>query len=225
MPAHQENHLRRLIVEGRDDGAAIRALLARHGADWDTPDPRLPYVHEARSVERAIHAPTLSAEIKLPRRRLGIVVDADDDVVQRWQQVRGALNSAGVTCVPVDLDPGGLVIAGPFDDQMIGVWMMPDNRRVGALESFLQELVPSNDAIWPHAGDATTEAMRRGAPLGRQDRLKGQMYAWLAWQSSPGRPFGTAIKAALLGHDTPVAARFVAWFDRLFDACGAPPAL
>ena len=55
-----------------------------------------------------------------------------------------------------------------------------------------------------------------GASYPDGDVRKAVLHAWLAWQQEPGLPYGTAIRARYFMHDSPVAARFVAWFRRLF---------
>jgi hypothetical protein len=45
---------------------------------------------------------------------------------------------------------------------------------------------------------------------------KARIHTWLSWQENPGLPFGTAITAAYLSHDSPEALKFVAWFKKLF---------
>jgi hypothetical protein len=42
------------------------------------------------------------------------------------------------------------------------------------------------------------------------------VYSWLAWQDEPGKPYGLAMKARYFQHDSPTAARFVAWFKALY---------
>jgi len=97
-----------------------------------------------------------------------------------------------------------------------GRWLMPDNKNPGILEDFLATLVPDGDPCWTHAREATAEARRIGAPLLEQHSAKGHLYAWLAWQDPPGMPFGTALTAKCLSHESPVARDFVAWFKRVF---------
>lgn len=144
------------------------------------------------------------------------MVDADDDLTRRWQQVRDRFAEASVE-LPTEPRAEGTVVALQ-DGRRFGVWLMPDNRLVGKLEDFLATLEPDGDPSWGHAGAATREAQRLGAPLAVADVPKGQIHAWLAWRAQPGVPLGTAISSAVLRHDTDLAMRFVAWFDALFRA-------
>ena len=93
---------------------------------------------------------------------------------------------------------------------------MPDNRRSGALEEFLQDLVSSNDSLLPIAKQSTQRAKERGACFPDTDQRKAVLHAWLAWQARPGLPYGSAVRARYFGHDSAAALAFVAWFKRVF---------
>ncbi len=60
-------------------------------------------------------------------------------------------------------------------------------------------------------------AIDLGAPLQAKDFLEGQLYTWLAWHETPGRPFGTAMTSRVLDPASPRADAFVAWFKALFE--------
>jgi hypothetical protein len=98
----------------------------------------------------------------------------------------------------------------------IGIWLMPDNQRPGALEDFLGKLVPTEDATWSYADEAVQKARGLGAPCLAKDHGKSLLHTWLAWQEEPGLPFGAAMKAEVLRKDAGEALRFVGWFRRLF---------
>ncbi len=100
----------------------------------------------------------------------------------------------------------------------VGVWLMPDNQQEGTLEDFLRTLVKEANPLLPHARESTTQAKsRHGANYRNVDEKKAVLHAWLAWQSEPGLPYGTAIRAQYFRPDSPVAERFVAWFRRVFE--------
>jgi hypothetical protein len=147
--------------------------------------------------------------------RLGIVIDANADLASRWSALRNKMESTGLS-VPASPAPEGTILQGIFPDWKIGVWLMPDNRAHGELEHFLQTLIPPEDACWPHAQEATKRAKEIGAPFPDNKAMKAGIHTWLSWQENPGLPFGTAITAAYLSHDSPEASSFVAWFKKLF---------
>jgi hypothetical protein len=95
---------------------------------------------------------------------------------------------------------------------------MPDNRTHGALEAFLETLIPDEDAVWPFARTSSAEAKRLGAPYREVDTAKARLLTWLAWQDEPGKQYGQAVNARILGHDSSTALAFVDWFRRLFVA-------
>ena len=93
---------------------------------------------------------------------------------------------------------------------------MPDNRRSGALEEFLQGLVRSKDLLLPIAEQSTHHAKAQGARFPDSAQIKAVLHAWLAWQARPGLPYGSAIRARYFGHDSAVALAFVGWFKKVF---------
>lgn len=96
---------------------------------------------------------------------------------------------------------------------------MPDNRRSGALEPFLRDLVDTNDQLLPLAVRSTDSAKKAGAQFPDTRRDKAVLRTWLAWQKEPGLPYGLAVSKHYFRHDMALAGRFVAWFKRVFD-CG-----
>lgn len=211
----------RLVVEGKDDQHVITGLLQGASYRWDDDRRDRPYIHVAEGVEKLLDAASLRATLKTCR-RVGLVLDADADVAARWTAIRNALGSSGIE-LPASPDPDGTIVPGLglLPSSAIGVWLMPDNRGGGILETFLTRLIADGDLCLEHAREATLRARELKAPLPERDVDKGTIHAWLAWRDPPGRPFGTALTAGLLRHDTPEGRRFIAWFLRLFE--GEPP--
>lgn len=99
---------------------------------------------------------------------------------------------------------------------------MPNNESEGAIESFLETLIPAGDTLVEHARVATEEAKRHGASFSDKDYRKAYLHAWLAWQEDPGRPYGTAIRARFFDARSETADAFVEWFRRLYDPAARP---
>jgi hypothetical protein len=211
----QPNHGRRLIVEDSDQHVVIQ-LLARHEADWETPDSRLPFVHAAGGIERALDEAEIAAKARATYHRVGVLIDADLDASGQWVRLRDRWRRAGIE-VPDKVPPDGWVADQP-DGRRFGAWIMPDNIVAGAIEVFLAQLVPVGDGRWSYACEAVDHARTLGAPLRDADVDKARIATWLAWQEQPGRPPGLAIRARAFSHDAPAALAFVAWFRRLYDA-------
>jgi hypothetical protein len=202
-------------VEGKDDLHSVTSLLERRGYDWNR-NELAPWVHDSGGIEALLKSFPLALKTYV---RVGLVIDADLSLTNRWAQVVGILAANGISPPPVP-DRKGLVmsVAGPSRLERFGLWIMPDNQSPGALEDFLQRLVPVGDKCWTHADSSTRQARVLGGPLKEKDQSKGAIHTWLAWQDPPGQPFGTALNASVLRHDSPEALAFMAWFMRLFGA-------
>jgi len=204
----------RLLVEGPDDMWTIINILTRHGYNWDDTSTVRPYVEPAGGVEKLLDKDMISSALKTYT-RLGIVVDSDFPPTNRWRQVRNVLESLGIS-MPVAPAPAGTIVQGKKPDQLVGIWLMPDNSQPGRVEEFIEKLIPVGHPVWPHAQVSTQAARALGAQLRDLDQLKGALHAWLAWQEDPGLPFGAAVATHVLKHDSPEALNFVSWFKRCF---------
>ncbi len=212
MPGRDTRH--ELHVEGVDDYNSIRNLVKQHGIDFDK-DPSAPTISQAGSVERLLDE--IDTAIPLNGGRIiGFVLDADDRLAYRWASVRQRLINSGVLNLPPDPPEGGFIGESPKYKARVGVWLMPDNQRPGALELFLQDLVPAGNLVFEHARSATERAEELGAGFREVDRLKATLHAWLAWQESPGLPYGMAITTKYFEHVHPVARLFVNWYSALY---------
>ncbi|MBM7116561.1 DUF3226 domain-containing protein [Archangium primigenium] len=210
----------RLMVEGPDDKHALLGLMKRHGYDWDDARSTRPHVEDMQGVSKLLDSANLSTGAK-SLSRMGLVLDADLDVKPRWQQLRDCFSHLRIDLPVSPASEGTVVDILPRPDlklSRLGIWLMPDNQQPGILEDFLGNLVPANDPCWAYAEEATVKARSLGGALAQKDQIKGRIHTWLAWQTDPGLPFGTALTARLLGHDSPQALAFVSWFQRLFVA-------
>lgn len=117
------------------------------------------------------------------------------------------------------LTPEGF-IADPADPDTprIGVWLMPNNRDRGMLETFLQELIPDNrSGLLDHARQSTDAAKEKhNAPFLPVHRDKAVVHTFLAWMNKPGRPFGVSFQNGSFDSKANLACRFVDWMKKLF---------
>ena len=178
-----------LPVEGKNEKFVFDHLFIHHG------------IAEGRIEYRVKDGITILLD-SLPQElraseleRLGIVVDADADLVTRWQSVRNRLASAGYV-VPVEPDPNGTIVE--FEDHpTVGIWLMPDNTLPGMLEHFVSFLGAADDPLWAIANDCLNEIpedQRRFIP---NHRIKAHIHTWLAWQPEPGTPLRVGDNQAL----------------------------
>jgi len=85
---------------------------------------------------------------------IGIVLDADEDPVGRWQSVTDRLKNKGYCDIDNSPAADGAIIlppAGPNLLPKVGIWMMPNNQDKGYLEDFLQCLIKQDDQLHAHA--------------------------------------------------------------------------
>lgn len=201
----------RLIVEGRDDQWSIIALTSLHGWDWNGPSEQLPFIDNAEGVDKALEAIAVSVRTYS---RVGIVLDADLALTNRWNAVCARLSPLGFPMPASPAHDGTIIHA---NGKIVGVWLMPDNQAAGKLEDFLAVLVPKGTKSWPWAEQVASAAKAiYDANFSDPDLIKAQIHTWLAWQREPGLPFGTAIRAAAFAHDAPLAIKFVDWLTRLY---------
>jgi hypothetical protein len=145
--------------------------------------------------------------------RIGVAVDADENLETRWKQFADILTKAGYTNIPKTPDPAGTIVYSP-DLPIVGIWLMPNNQLPGKLENFISFLVPKDDALWREA-----ESVVQNLPEKRfqkKDEIKAHVHTWLAWQEDPGTPMGLAITKRYLQHDSEEAQSLVNWLTKLF---------
>jgi hypothetical protein len=203
-----------LLVEGKDDFHVICALLLAH---------QIPEVFEFDEPNREIGVDalidSLGTRVKAIEAggRLGIVVDADTDPPARWESIRSRLEGARCTNVPNVPDPAGTILDAPRGCR-VGIWMMPDNRLQGMLESFVTWLVPAGDVLLPMVDAflaSIPDPSRRFPPV---KLPKARIHAFLALQKEPGKPMGQAITANYLDASRPTVEPFLQWIRNLLVA-------
>ena len=156
-----------------------------------------------------------------PDIRLGIVIDADQDLSNQWQRVVGILRTAGYQTTPNNPDANGTIIK-EVGKIIFGVWIMPDNVTTrGMLEDFLSFLVPdkASNVIWKKAVQSSQEILTEveaGKRFPDIHLSQAQIHSYLAWQKNCGKPFGTAITAEYLQASNPQCEIFTNWLKRLF---------
>ncbi len=194
-----------LLVEGDDDKHVVLQLCIRINFEPEF------YILDKDGIDNVLSgiAPEIKAE---GRKAIGIVVDANDHIEERWKDLSERLRGAGVA-TPSSPDLAGTIIEGI---PRIGIWLMPNNQLTGELEDFVQTMIPTGDQIWPRSQlyiDDIPEEHRRFLP---GKILRAQLHAWLATRKLPGR-MGAAIEAEDLNINVEYCATFVDWLQRLFE--------
>lgn len=209
-----------LFVEGPDDQHVVIHVLDRYGVsveldscrDWY---PSIQVVPPGRNKDELLRIVTPMIEVgHAPR--LGFLVDANSSLAATWKDLRERFLAASVS-VPEGIPREGFVGVSDRYGKRVGAWLMPDNEQPGAVEEFLMTLIPSDDSLWPYAREATEEAKGHGAEFPSRSFPKAALRTWLAWQETPGMPYGTAIRRQFFHAAGETADRFVDWFRRLFE--------
>lgn len=207
-----------LYVEGRDDQWSVIALMGVNGIVLKK-DSGPVIVETTDSVSAMLDGLiTFIKNSQAKRLPIGFVLDIDSDLTARWESVKSKLINAGFQVPDDALSADGVILN--FKNGPVGFWLMPDNLcHSGKLEDFLRALVPQDDCVIGMAKDFVRDVKSQICPEKRFrdiDVEKAEMSSWLAVQNPPGLPYGTAITARILAPTSPVAARFVAWFCKLY---------
>ena len=197
-----------LLVEGLDDKHVVLHLCNR-----SEPMPAF-CIKNKDGIDPLLDS--ISIEIKVSgRKSLGILVDANDEPVNRWKAVRRRLQQLDLH-VPEEPEPNGTILSAvPPAIPRIGIWLWPDNRSPGELEDFVKTMIPSKDPIWPRSAEYIDRIPKTDRKFLPGKEMKAKIYAWLATTKAPGR-MGTAIKAEMLDIDGSLALKFTDWLRRLF---------
>lgn len=213
MPRTNPN---KLLVEGDEEKRVIPYFMDEHVAWGDRRDDWVVRIEEFDGVENLLKPGVIEAESKEPGlRAIGVIVDADDQFDSRWSRVRERCRKVADT-FPDDLPVGGLIFLTPTGLR-VGVWVMPDNRSSGMLETFLSHLlVPGRLPLWDFARESCERSKEHGAPYSDAHCDKANVHTYLAWLDPPGRQLHVAVLARALDARLPLGEHFVRWFMDLF---------
>ncbi|MFZ1026726.1 MAG: DUF3226 domain-containing protein [Limnoraphis robusta] len=210
-------HKNLLLVEGEQDKRTIPYLIEANGVNWGTKNNPIVEIEVCHGDKKLIDPVLISTHLKASGRvALGIMVDADDNPLGRWQSVRNSCLPS-IPDLPENLPETGL-IHNTSDGIKFGVWIMPDNQMRGMLETFLAYLVgDESEPLWKYAQEVAKEAKNKGALYKDVHCDKAYIYTWLGWQNPPGRPLHNAIMERILNPKHPKAQTFVTWFKTLYN--------
>ncbi|WP_013324587.1 DUF3226 domain-containing protein [Gloeothece verrucosa] len=214
------NNTKILLVEGDEDKRVIPYLMEENGIPWPKGNEPVD-IQSYNGVEKLLEPKQISTQFKPPRvTALGIMVDADDNPLGRWQKIRDVCLPT-IPDFPQDLPDTGLIHQiqeGLNQGKKIGVWMMPDNRMQGMLETFLAYLIPTeNEPLWTYTQTVIQEAKNLGATFIENHTDKAKIHTWLAWQNPPGRQLHNAVMERILNPNHPKSQIFINWFKTLYD--------
>ena len=202
-----EKYSKKLLVEGKDDKHVIWALCKKF---------KIPEVFDVIDCD-GINELCESIPLRLKQagiETVGIIIDADVDINNRWLRIRNLLSTQGFE-VPKDLLKEGLILSN--GNVKVGVWIMPNNNTNGMLEDFISFLVPQNDELLPIVDDTLnkieSKKLNKYLPI---HKSKARIHSWLSWQEAPGTPMGLSITKKYLTTDNETCQRLINWLQKLF---------
>ena len=213
-----------LLVEGRNDEQVVLHICNRHSSFSVEGELGSEQVKLNSSPNLSFSVVDMHGDAELLkdlRNQLsppsppvvGIIMDADDDISKRWNDIRERTTSVGIS-LPDERIQDGTIIDTPGLPRF-GVWIMPDNESSGELEAFAQQMLPVDDPVWPLSQRYIAGIPDEHRKFAEGKILKAQFHAWLATRRRPGL-MGLAIRARDLDIDGPLCRRFVAWLEELF---------
>lgn len=116
-----------LLVEGIDDLHAITHIMKRCDVKKSFE------IKENNGIDNLLD--NIPVFIKSGSSILGIVIDADENITNRWKAIKSKLNSIGYDMSSTP-DRNGTILKQK-DKVVIGIWIMPNNNSNGMLEDFI----------------------------------------------------------------------------------------
>ena len=215
-----------LLVEGGDDKHAIIHFLMHYLSFNDV--AKMVDIQDVGGKDNLWRKETIirSKFHQNDLQRLGIIIDSDelnpDGISKNWVKLRDVMKRLGMNPPEIPNSDGVIFESKSEYDTVVkvGIWVMPNNETVGAIEDFLLELIPHNDALIEQVKTCLEHVEPHTKTNHDAWLSKAQMRTWLAWQKEPGKIFGVATreylfnKAALKGT---FAKKFLDWIVQLFD--------
>ena len=210
-----------LLVEGKDEKLVIPELIKANGIDLGSEQNPIIFIDPHNGFDNLVKPDVIATELLASGLvAIGIIFDADEKPQKdRWRSVRNiCLKIENMPSLPQELPEKGLIV-DTLNGIKFGIWMMPDNKMRGMLETFLAEIISEeNQEIWEFAKQSVNEAKIRGAKIKPNHIDKANIYTWLAWQDKPAQQIGIAVKKKTIFDPThPNAQKFVTWFKDLYE--------
>lgn len=201
-----------LLVEGKTDLHVVLALCQQYHVTENFD------IRDCDGISRLLRHLSLLLTNPSNIKTIGIIIDADNDMKARLDQIRNVLSPYGYL-VPKALSNTGLVCSSSLAMYpKMGLWLMPDNVNMGMVEDFAISLVSPVDELMMEAENELLHIEQRGINrYPKSHRSKAKIHTYLAWQSEPGMPIGLSVTQKVLDSNHPIAKSFVQnWLIPLF---------
>lgn len=206
-----------LLVEGNDDFHVIHSLCKQFNIpvrNLEIPDGGNFSIKDCKSITQLLEQIPVLFKSSNQLTTLGVIIDADVDLVSRWVSIKTLLKKIGFN-LPVSLPSKGLICQE--NNIKVGIWIMPNNDLNGMLEDFLSFLVPQDDKLLPIINDTLSEMEKN--KLNKYSLIhksKAIIHTWLSVQEVPGTPLGQSITKRYLSTDAETCKDLINWLNNLF---------
>lgn len=207
-----------LLVEGYTDKNFIHALLGAH--EVNLPIEIKPCGNDSGCIEEFWNHLNSYSNYN----SIGMIVDADKKCSERYKVIQEELNNHLIKELKLpDLPEKGLI--HQYHGTQIGIWIMPNCKGVGALESFLYNKIQKDNSLLIEVQKAL-EALEKRAE--KDTALKVKMYnpsthkkkaivhTYMSWKEPPDLSFGTALKANFFPVETTEENAFIEWLKKMY---------
>jgi hypothetical protein len=206
-----------LLVEGKDEQFTLPYFMDEYTVWGDTERDRVVEIKQLDGVENLLKPGLIEAESKTPGiKAFGIILDANDSFESRWTRVLERCREISAD-FPEDLPAEGVI---HVDDAglRIGVWVMPDNKSRGMLETFVSQLLtPERTPLWDLARESCDKASGIDGCYTPAHRDKALVHTYLAWVEPPGLSLPHSFLRRAFDARVPLAGKFADWFMKLFE--------
>ncbi len=205
-----------LLVEGKDEQFTLPFFMDEYTVWGDDKKDWVVEIKELDGIEKLLKPGLIEAESKTPGlKAFGVILDANDSFDSRWSRVRERCRKRAAD-FPNDLTSGGVIHVNA-DGLRIGVWIMPDNRSRGMLETFLSLLlIPERVPLWDYARESCDCASGIVGCYTPAHRDKAHIHTYLALVEPPGLSLPHSILKRAFDARLPLAERFARWFMDLY---------
>jgi hypothetical protein len=200
-----------LFVEGPDDGAVVNALIKKLvGIELGHKTRLVRTSDEGGGDAWALRAFEDLVQKAQPGARVGVIVDRDQVMNDKWPMVSAILRRLGT------VTHDGPSTAGAIVDGRHGIWMWPDNVGHGDLEDFVLKIIPASSALTYAAEVCRVAKAEHAAEYEPRHAPKAALKVRSVWRdASAAGGYGHLIRNLPLTV-TPACDAFLAWFTRLF---------
>ena len=209
----QETHFYKLLVEGKNDMHVILSFCQYYDINENFD------IIPCDSIDNVLKELRIRLTIPANNKRIGIIVDADNNISGHWQSIHNILTETDYyNLQAIQLHANGAIVdSHDMYKPRVGVWIMPNNKLPGMLEDFIISLSSDNDPLMKRAGEVLDALEKDGIQNYKKvHKSKARVHTYLAWQDEPGLPLGIAVTKKIFNPESSNAKVLVDWLKRLF---------